>query len=118
MRLFFTHTYRIYHLNVNFIRLLFRVFKNVANFRKVSFFTHTFFPAPKNFNFGSNSDAVENRMGDSESPSHGLVYPPLLGFRKKKFEKCFEKCKKCGVSLFMPTAAKKIHFHSVGASVV
>ena len=28
------------------------------------------------FNFGSNNDAVENQMGGSKSPSHGLVYPP------------------------------------------
>ena len=50
--------------------------------------------APKIFNFGRNNDAVENQMGGSESPSHGLVYPPSLGFEKIFSRGCFEKCEK------------------------
>ena len=78
-RLLLTYTYGIYHSNENFILFSFHVFAKVANIRKFSkianFHTHLFFVAPKIFNFGRNNDAVENRMGGSESPSHGLVYP-------------------------------------------
>ena len=46
-------------------------------FENRNFLTHTpLFAVLENVNFGSNNDAVENRMSGSESPSNGLVYPP------------------------------------------